>query len=211
LGGAFREVGVGVCQCIRETGEHEGVLGVVGGGLGGVQPVAVRSVALTILMCGLNFGGLSLMDWPLVKLRGERTHEDGIDRIHPAKEMAAIGSRNPSGQDALTLKYQSAKVDHTPSRVRLPYPDGRIMSLPVSKKLASLLFSEKANQLAHARIGARGRRWTNGLLVLSAVLGYVAGFSGLVNLVGKTWVSLIALAARHFNHRRDSSFDNIEI
>ena len=33
------------------------------------------------------------------------------------------------------------------------------------------------------------------MLVLSAVLGYVAGFSGLVNLVGKTWVSLIALAA----------------
>lgn len=69
------------------------------------------------------------------------------------------------------------------------------MSVPVSKKLASLLFSEKANQLAHARIGARGRRGTNGLLVLSAVLGYFAGFSGLVNLVGKTWVSLIALAA----------------
>ena len=62
------------------------------------------------------------MDWTPVKLRGERTHEDGIDRIRPAKEMAAIGSRNPSGQDALTLKCQSAKVDHTPSRVRLLYP-----------------------------------------------------------------------------------------
>jgi hypothetical protein len=33
------------------------------------------------------------------------------------------------------------------------------------------------------------------MLAVSALLGYAAGFSGLTNLVGKTWVGLIALAA----------------
>ncbi len=69
------------------------------------------------------------------------------------------------------------------------------MSLPASKELASLVFSEKVNQLAHDEIAARGRKLTNGLLVLSAVLGYLAGVSGLADLVGKVWVGAIALAA----------------
>ena len=34
-----------------------------------------------------------------VNLPGERTHEDDLDRTCPAKEMAAIGSMDASGQD----------------------------------------------------------------------------------------------------------------
>ncbi len=42
-----------------------------------------------------------------VKLPGERTREDDLDRTYPDQEMAAIGSRDTSGQGLdLTLKRQ---------------------------------------------------------------------------------------------------------
>jgi hypothetical protein len=43
-----------------------------------------------------------------VELPGERTREDDLDRTRPDQEMAAIGSRDTSGQGPLTLKRQSA-------------------------------------------------------------------------------------------------------
>ena len=69
------------------------------------------------------------------------------------------------------------------------------MSQPRLYELASLLISEKANQLGHNAKGDQGRWWTNSFLGLSAVLGAVAGSTGLADLVSKTWVSIIALAA----------------
>jgi hypothetical protein len=41
-----------------------------------------------------------------VEPRGQRTREDGLDRTSPAKETAAIGSMDGSGQAGLTLKRQ---------------------------------------------------------------------------------------------------------
>lgn len=69
------------------------------------------------------------------------------------------------------------------------------MSQPTSYAKASLLISEKANQLGHNAKGNQERWWTNGFLGLSALLGVVAGSAGLADLVSKTWVSIIALAA----------------
>jgi hypothetical protein len=69
------------------------------------------------------------------------------------------------------------------------------MSDPISPGLASLLLSEKANQLGHDSIGTRGRRLTRVLLVLSALLGYLAGVTGLTDLVGKTAVAVLGIAA----------------
>lgn len=66
---------------------------------------------------------------------------------------------------------------------------------PGYKNVASLLLAAKANALGHASMAVRERWLTNGFLILSAVLGYVAGFNGLADLVSKTWVSVIALAA----------------
>lgn len=60
---------------------------------------------------------------------------------------------------------------------------------------ASLVWSAKANELGHGYIGARGRRWSTVFMFVSGILGYVAGFSGLADLVSKTWVGAIALAA----------------
>lgn len=69
------------------------------------------------------------------------------------------------------------------------------MSAPMSVDLASLVLSEKANQLGHDSIGTLGRRLTSVLLVLSAILGYLAGITGLTDLVGKTAVAVIGIAA----------------
>lgn len=69
------------------------------------------------------------------------------------------------------------------------------MSQPRLYELASLLISEKANQLGHNAKGDQGRWWTNSFLGFSAILGAVAGSTGLADLVSKTWVSIIALAA----------------
>ena len=41
-----------------------------------------------------------------VELPGECTREDGLDRTCPDQELAAIGSRDTSGQESLTLKRQ---------------------------------------------------------------------------------------------------------
>lgn len=71
----------------------------------------------------------------------------------------------------------------------------QIISLPTLKDVASLLLSEKANQLGHASIGSRGLFWTTVFLAISALLGCVAGSTGLADLISKTWVSAIALAA----------------
>ena len=65
----------------------------------------------------------------------------------------------------------------------------------MSAELGSLVLSEKANQLAHDAIGILTRRLTTSLLVLSAVLGYVAGFTGLADLAGKTAVIVLGLLA----------------
>jgi hypothetical protein len=69
------------------------------------------------------------------------------------------------------------------------------MSVPISCDLASLLLSAKANQLGHDSIGTLGRRLTQGLLILSAILGYLAGVTGLTDLVGKTTVAVLGIAA----------------
>jgi hypothetical protein len=65
----------------------------------------------------------------------------------------------------------------------------------MTRELSSLIFSEKANQLAHDAIGVRCRRLTTGLLVLSAVLGYAAGFTGLGDAMGKAGVTVLAFLA----------------
>jgi hypothetical protein len=41
-----------------------------------------------------------------VELPGERTREDDLDRSCPDREVAAIGSRDASGQGSLTLMRQ---------------------------------------------------------------------------------------------------------
>lgn len=69
------------------------------------------------------------------------------------------------------------------------------MSVPISPGLANLLLSAKANQLGHDSIGTLGRRLTQGLLILSAILGYLAGVAGLTDLVGKTAVAVLGIAA----------------
>jgi hypothetical protein len=65
----------------------------------------------------------------------------------------------------------------------------------MTRELSSLVLSEKANQLAHDAIGIRCRRLTTGLLVLSAVLGYAAGFTGLGDAMGKAGVTVLAFLA----------------
>lgn len=69
------------------------------------------------------------------------------------------------------------------------------MSLPTDRVKTSLLISERANYLGHNAKRAQGQRWTNSIVGLSALLGVVAGSTGLADLVSKTWVSIIALAA----------------
>jgi hypothetical protein len=49
--------------------------------------------------------------------------------------------------------------------------------------------------LGHFSVGARGRRFTNVCVVLAGILAYVAGFGGLIDLVGKTVASALALCA----------------
>jgi hypothetical protein len=65
----------------------------------------------------------------------------------------------------------------------------------MSANLASLLLSMKANQLGHDSVGGRGRRATSVLLVLSALLGYLAGVTGLADLIGKTVVAVLGILA----------------
>jgi len=69
------------------------------------------------------------------------------------------------------------------------------MSVPMSKDVASLVLSEKANQLAHDAIGVRGRRLANGLAVLATLSGVASGVTGLADLAGKTGVAILGLLA----------------
>jgi len=46
-----------------------------------------------------------------VELPGERTREDDLDRTCPDQEMAAIGSRDTSGQGPLTLECQRPEAE----------------------------------------------------------------------------------------------------
>ena len=58
-----------------------------------------------------------------------------------------------------------------------------------------MILSVKANQLAHDAIGTRGRRLTTGLLILSAILGYLAGVSALAHFIGKTAAAVLGIVA----------------
>jgi len=69
------------------------------------------------------------------------------------------------------------------------------MSLFTDKQAASLLLSAKANAIGHTRVGRSGRALTNVVLGASALLSYIASYSGLNSLVSKGWVSIFALAA----------------
>lgn len=74
-----------------------------------------------------------------------------------------------------------------------------------------MLLSEKANQLGHDSIGIRGRRLTSVLLVLSALLGYLAGVTGLTDLVGKTAVARPRHCGRDYHDRRHPRAYDAEI
>jgi hypothetical protein len=67
--------------------------------------------------------------------------------------------------------------------------------VPDNAEKVSLLWSAKANELGHGYLGTRGRRWSTIFIYVSGILGYVAGFSGLADLISTRWVSAIALAA----------------
>jgi hypothetical protein len=66
--------------------------------------------------------------------------------------------------------------------------------LPEDREIASYLFSEKVNYLAHVNVGKRQRIQINALVAGSAVLSAVTGTLGLSN-VGKFWVGLFTVAA----------------
>lgn len=66
--------------------------------------------------------------------------------------------------------------------------------LPEDREIASYLFSEKVNYLAHVNVGKLQRAGIIALLAVSAVLSYIAGSVGLSD-VSKTWVSVVTLAA----------------
>jgi hypothetical protein len=65
---------------------------------------------------------------------------------------------------------------------------------PEDKEIASYLFSEKVNYLAHVNVGKRQRILITSLVVGSAVLSTVATAVGLSD-VSKAWVSVISIAA----------------
>jgi hypothetical protein len=66
---------------------------------------------------------------------------------------------------------------------------------PKSRELGNLILSAKAYQLAHDALGTRGHRMMTGLLVLSAIFGYLAGAAGLAALMGKTAASALGIVA----------------
>jgi hypothetical protein len=66
--------------------------------------------------------------------------------------------------------------------------------LPVDREIASYVFSEKVNYLAHVNMGKRQRAIIVFLLAVSAVLSSIAGAVGLSDM-SKSWVSGVALAA----------------
>jgi uncharacterized membrane protein len=66
--------------------------------------------------------------------------------------------------------------------------------LPEDKEIASFLFSEKVNYLAHVNVGKRQRILINALVAGSAVLSAVTGTLALSD-VGKFWVVLLTLSS----------------
>jgi hypothetical protein len=66
--------------------------------------------------------------------------------------------------------------------------------LPEDREIASYLFSEKVNYLAHVNVGKLQRGGIISLLAASAVLSYIAGSAGL-SAVSKFWVGFVTLAA----------------
>ncbi len=66
--------------------------------------------------------------------------------------------------------------------------------LPEDREIASYLFSEKVNYLAHVNVGKRQRGLIIGLLAVSAVLSYIAGAVGLSD-VSKSLVSVVTIVA----------------
>jgi hypothetical protein len=68
---------------------------------------------------------------------------------------------------------------------------GRIM-LPEDKEIASYLFSERVNYLAHVNVGRLQRGLIILLLIVSAALSYIAGAVGLTD-VNKSWVSSVTI------------------
>jgi hypothetical protein len=66
--------------------------------------------------------------------------------------------------------------------------------LPEDREIASYLFSEKVNYLAHVNVGKRQRAIIVFLLALSAVLSSIAGAVGLSDM-SKSWVSGVTLVA----------------
>ena len=65
--------------------------------------------------------------------------------------------------------------------------------LPEDTEIASYLFSEKVNYLAHVNVGKRQRAVIIFLLAVSAVLSSIAGAVGLSDM-SKSWVSGVTLA-----------------
>jgi hypothetical protein len=68
------------------------------------------------------------------------------------------------------------------------------MALPASKDVRGLLLALRTDELAHSTIGARGRRVTSFLLGAAAVLGAIAGASGLAGL-NQTAVGVLSLVS----------------
>jgi hypothetical protein len=71
--------------------------------------------------------------------------------------------------------------------------EGRTM-LPEDKEIASYLFSEKVNYLAHVNVGKLQRGFIIALLAVSAVLSFIAAVVG-VSDAGKSWVVGVTLAS----------------
>jgi hypothetical protein len=66
--------------------------------------------------------------------------------------------------------------------------------LPEDKEIASYLFSEKVNCLAHVSVGKLQRGFIIAMLAVSAVLSFIAAVVG-VSDAGKSWVVGVTLAS----------------
>lgn len=66
--------------------------------------------------------------------------------------------------------------------------------LPEDSEIASYLFSEKVNYLAHVNVGKVQRGFIIALLAVSAVLSFIAAVVG-VSDMGKGWVVGVTIAA----------------
>jgi hypothetical protein len=71
--------------------------------------------------------------------------------------------------------------------------------LPEDREIASYLFSEKVNYLAHVNVGKLQRAGIIFLLALSAVLSYIAAAVGLSD-VSKFWGELRHACRRSYSY-----------